>query len=63
MVRYVRNTVRAFDYCISCQAENEHRYIKVPGGTKPQQKIYRSAMAMVNKAEHIYQVNAYVSGR
>jgi hypothetical protein len=33
------------------------------GGTKPQQNIHRSAVAMVNKAEHRYQVKASVSGR
>jgi hypothetical protein len=39
MVRYVRNAIRAFDSCTSCQAEHENRSIKAPGGTKPQQKI------------------------
>jgi hypothetical protein len=63
MVRHVRNTVRAFDYCTSCQAEHENRSLKAPGGTKPQQNIHRSALAMVNKPEHRYQVKASVSGR
>jgi hypothetical protein len=63
MVRYVRNAVRAFDSCASCQAEHVNRSIKVHGGTKPQHKIDLSAVAMVNKAEHRYQVNAYVCGR
>jgi hypothetical protein len=63
MVRYARNAVRAFDSCTSCQAEYESRSIKVPGGTKPQQQIDRSAVAMVNKAEQWYQVKASVSGR
>jgi hypothetical protein len=63
MVRHVRNAVRAFDYCISCQADHKNRSLKAPGGTKPQQNIHRSAVAMVNKAEHRYQVKASVSGR
>jgi hypothetical protein len=63
MVRRVMNAVRAFDYCTSCQAEHENRSLKAPGGTKPQQNIHRSAVAMVNKAEHRYQVKASVSGR
>jgi hypothetical protein len=63
MVRHVRNAVRAFDSCTSCQAEHANRSLKAPGGTKPQQNIHQSAVAMVNKAEHIYQVKAYVSGR
>jgi hypothetical protein len=65
MVRYVSNAVRAFDLCTSCQAEYETRYSKAPGGTKLQHKIDRPkvAMAVVNKAEHIYQVNTHVSGR
>jgi hypothetical protein len=62
-VRHVRNAVRAFDYGTSCQAEHENRSLKVPSGTKPQQNIHRSAVAMVNKAEHRYQVKEYVSGR
>jgi hypothetical protein len=33
------------------------------GGGKPQQNINRSSVAMVNKAEHRYQVKASVSGR
>jgi hypothetical protein len=63
MVRHVMNAVRAFDSCASCQAEHENRSLKAPGGTKPQQNIHRSAVAMVNKAEHRYQVNASVGGR
>jgi hypothetical protein len=57
------NAVRAFDSCTSCQAEHENRSLKAPGGTKPQQNIHRSAVEMVNKAEHRYQVKASVSGR
>jgi hypothetical protein len=57
------NAVRAFDSCTSCQAEHEHRSLKAVGGTKPQQNINQSAVAMVNKAEHIYQVKASFSGR
>jgi hypothetical protein len=63
MVRHTRNAVRAFDSCTSCQAEHENRLLKAPGGTKPQQNIHRSAVAMMNKAEHRYQVNSSVSGR
>jgi hypothetical protein len=63
MVQYARNAVRAFDSCTSCQAEHGNRSLKALGGTKPQQNIHRSAVAMVNKAEHRYQVKAYVSGR
>jgi hypothetical protein len=63
MVRHVRNAVRAFDSCTSCQAEHKNRSLKAVGGTKPQKNIHRSAVAMVNKAEHRYQVKAYVSGR
>jgi hypothetical protein len=63
MVRHVRNAVRAFDSFTSCQAEHENRSLKAPGGTKPQYNIHRSALAMVNKAEHRYQVKTYVSGR
>jgi coenzyme F420-reducing hydrogenase alpha subunit len=36
MVRHVRNVVRAFDSCTSCQAEHENRSLKAVGGTKPQ---------------------------
>jgi hypothetical protein len=53
MVRHVRNAVRAFEYCTSCQAEHENRSLKAVGGTKHQQNIHRSAVAMVNKAQHI----------
>jgi hypothetical protein len=63
MVRHVRNEVRAFESCTSCQAEHENRSLKAVGGTKPQQTIHRSAVAMVNKAQHRYQVKAYFSGR
>jgi hypothetical protein len=31
MVQYVMNAVRAFDSCISCQAENDNISIKAPG--------------------------------
>jgi hypothetical protein len=61
MVRHVRNAVRAFNYCTSCQVEHENKSLKAPGGTKPQQNIHRSAVTMVNKAEHKYQVKASVS--
>jgi hypothetical protein len=63
MVRHVMNVVRAFDSCTTCQAEHENISLKAPGGTKPQQNIHRSAVAMANKAEHRYQVKAFVSGR
>jgi hypothetical protein len=63
MVRHVRNAVRAFESCTSCQAEHEKRSLKAVGGTKPQQNIHRSAVVMVNKAQHRYQVKASVSGR
>jgi hypothetical protein len=63
MVRHVRNAVRAFDSCTSCQAEHENRSFKAGGGTKPQQNIHLSTVAMVNKAHHRYQVKASVSGR
>jgi hypothetical protein len=63
MVRHVRNAVRAFESCTSCQAEHKNRSLKALGGTKPQQNIHRSAVAIVNKAEHRYQVKASVSGR
>jgi hypothetical protein len=62
MVRHVRNAFRAFESCTSCQAEHENRSLKAVGGTKPQQNIHRSAVAMVNKAQQRYQVNASVSG-
>jgi hypothetical protein len=62
MVQHVRNAVRAFEYCTSCQAEHGNRSLKAVGGTKPQQNIHRSAVVMVNKAQHRYQVKAYVSG-
>jgi hypothetical protein len=62
MVRHMRNAVRAFESCTSCQEEHKNRSLKALGGTKPQQNIYRSAVAMVNKAEHRYQVKASVSG-
>jgi hypothetical protein len=52
MVQHVGNAARASDSCTSCQAEHENRSLKAPGGTKPQQNIHRSAVAMVNKAEH-----------
>jgi hypothetical protein len=63
MVRHVRNAVQAFDSCTSCQAEHENRSRKAPGGIKPQQNIHRSAVTMLNKAEHRYQVKTSVSGR
>jgi hypothetical protein len=63
IVRHMRNAVRAFDYCTSCQAEHEHRSLKAYGGTKPQQNIHRFTVAMVNNAECRYQVKACVSGR
>jgi hypothetical protein len=63
MVRHVRNAVRAFESCTSCQAEHENRSLKALGGTKPQKNIHRSAVTVVNKAEHRYQVKASVSGR
>jgi hypothetical protein len=63
MVRRARKAVRAFDSCTSFQAEHENRSLKAPEEAKPQQNIHRYAVAMVNKAEHIYQVNASVSGR
>jgi hypothetical protein len=63
MVQHVRNAVRAFEYFTSCQAEHENRSLKAVGGTKPQQNIHRSAVAMANKAEHRYQFKASVSGR
>jgi hypothetical protein len=59
----VRNAVQDFDSCTSCQAEHENRSLKAPGGTKPQQNIHRSTVAMANKAEHRYQVKASVSSR
>jgi hypothetical protein len=62
MVRHVGGAVRAFDSCTSCQAEHENRSLKAPGGTKPQQNIHQYAVEMVNKAEHRYQIKAYVSG-
>jgi hypothetical protein len=63
MVRHVKNAVGAFDSCTSCQAENKNRSLKAPDGTKPQQNIHRSAVAMVNKSEQRYKVKAFVSGR
>jgi hypothetical protein len=63
MVRHVRNAVRAFESCTSCITEHENRSLKAVGGTKPQQNIHISAVAMVNKAQHRYQVKASVSGR
>jgi hypothetical protein len=54
MVRHVRNAVRAFESCTSCQAEHKNRSLKALGGTKPKQNIHRSAVAMVNKAEKRY---------
>jgi hypothetical protein len=63
MVRYVRNAFKAFEYCTSCQAEHENRCIKVHGGTKPQQNIEQSAVAMVNRTKHRHQVKVSVSGR
>jgi hypothetical protein len=63
IVRHVRNAVPAFDFCTLYQAEHKNRSLKAPGGTKPQQNIHQSAVAMVNKAEHRYQVNASVIGR
>jgi uncharacterized lipoprotein YajG len=63
MVQNVMNAVRAFEYFTSCQAEHENRSLKAPGGTKPQQNIHRSAVAMVNKADHRYQDMASVSVR
>jgi hypothetical protein len=50
MVLRMRNAVRAFDSCTSCQAEHENRSLKAPGSTKPQKNIHQSAVAMVNKA-------------
>jgi hypothetical protein len=41
----------------------KNRSLKAVGGTKPQQNIHRSAVAMVKKAQHRYQVKASVSGR
>jgi hypothetical protein len=58
----VRNAVRAFDSCTSCQAEHEKKSLKAPGGTKPQKNIYRSTVEMVNKAKHRYQVKTSVRG-
>jgi hypothetical protein len=63
MVRHVRNAVQAFDSCTSCQAEHEYRSLKAPGGNKLQQNIHQSAVEIVNKAEHRYQVKASGSGR
>jgi phosphatidate phosphatase APP1 len=63
MLRHVRDAVQAFESYTSCQAEHENRSLKALGGTKPQQNIHRSAVAMVNKEEHRYQVKAPVSGR
>jgi hypothetical protein len=63
MMRHVRNAVRVFESCTSCQAEHENRSLKALGGTKTQQNIHRSAVVMVNKAEHRYQVKASVSDR
>jgi hypothetical protein len=63
VVRFVRNSVGDFDSCTSCQAYHESISLKAPDGTKPQQNIHRYAVKMVNKAEHIYQVKASVSGR
>jgi hypothetical protein len=63
VMRYARNAVRAFDSCTSCQAENKNISLKAPGGIKPHHNIHRSEVEKVNKAEHRYQVNAYVSGR
>jgi hypothetical protein len=63
MVLNVRNTYRAFDSFPSCQAEHENISLNAPGGTTPHQNIHRSAVAMVNKFEHRYQVKASVSGR
>jgi hypothetical protein len=40
-----------------------NRSLKAVDGTKTQQNIHLSVVAMVNKAEHRYQVNASVSGR
>jgi hypothetical protein len=50
MVRHAMNAVRAFDSCTSCQGDHENISLKAVGGTKPQQNIHRSAVAMVNKA-------------
>jgi hypothetical protein len=63
MVRHMRNAVRAFESCTSCQAEHENRSLKAVGGTKPPKNMHRSAVAMVNKAQHRYQVKESVSGR
>jgi hypothetical protein len=63
MVLHMRNAVRNFYACTSFQAEHKNRSLKAPGGTKPQQNIHRSAVAIMNKAEHRYQVKAFVSGR
>jgi hypothetical protein len=63
MVRHVRNAVRSFDSCTSCQAEHEHRSLTAVGGTKSKKNIHQSAVAMVNEEEHRYQVKASVSGR
>jgi hypothetical protein len=40
MVQHVRNAVRAFDYCTSCQAEHGNRSLKALGATKPQKNIH-----------------------
>jgi phosphatidate phosphatase APP1 len=45
------------------QSTKTYHSRQLVGGTKPQQNIHRSAVAMVNKAEHRYQVKASVSGR
>jgi hypothetical protein len=63
MVRRLRNAVGALDSCTSCQGEHENRSLKAPGGTKAQQNIHLSTVAMVNKAEPRYQFKASFSGR
>jgi hypothetical protein len=63
MVRHVMNAVRAFESCTLYQAEHENISLMAVGGTKPQQNTHRSAVAMVNKAQHRYQIKASVSGR
>jgi hypothetical protein len=63
MVQHVRNADRDLYSCTSCQEEHENRSPKAPDGTKPQHNIHRSAVAMVNKSEHRYQVKPSVSSR
>jgi hypothetical protein len=40
MFQHVRNAVRYFDSCTSCQAEHENISLNAPVGTKPQKNIH-----------------------